>query len=265
MQPTRLHVAHEATVKAPRSARRPTGRWATGEPELDYARQQRDPGKHVTGFVVVVGLHVLLIWALVSGLGRQVVEVLKAPIETKIIEEVKPPPPPPPDNLPPPPKTAPPPPSFVPPPEIDIKPPPAPAPVITTTTVAPPPEPVRIEPAAPAVVAPPAPPAPPPRVAARKPEVANLSQCVPTSDDYPRAARRAEATGTTRIRLTVDAAGKLTNAEISHPSGMSREHRMLDKLALDKLSTCTFRAGIDSAGKPVGGSWEIEYVWKLTE
>ncbi|MBK1612429.1 energy transducer TonB, partial [Rubrivivax gelatinosus] len=32
------------------------------------------------------------------------IEVIKAPIETKIIEEVKPPEPPPPENLPPPPK-----------------------------------------------------------------------------------------------------------------------------------------------------------------
>jgi len=235
---------------------------------LDYAQQQRHPGRHLTGITIVVLLHILLGWALVSGLARKVIDVVKAPIETKIIEEVKPPPPPPPDNLPPPPKTAPPPPSFVPPPEIEVKPPPAPAPVITTTTVAPPPAPVHIEPQPPAVVAaPPAPPAPPPppKVAARDASIVNIEQCSPTGDDYPRAARRTQATGTTKIRITVDATGKLTNAEVSQPSGMSREHHLLDRIALEKLSTCRFRAGNDSSGKPLGRTWEIEYVWKLTE
>jgi protein TonB len=55
-----------------------------------------------------------------NGLAQRLVEVIKSPLETKIIEEVKPPPPPPPENLPPPPKFAPPPPSFVPPPEVQV-------------------------------------------------------------------------------------------------------------------------------------------------
>ena len=78
---------------------------------MDYAEAQRNPTKHPVGLSVVIVLHVLLGWALVSGLARKVVEVVKAPIETKIIEEIKPPPPPPPENLPPPPKNMPPPPS----------------------------------------------------------------------------------------------------------------------------------------------------------
>ena len=73
---------------------------------MDYAQQQRNPGKHLSGFMIVVVLHVVLGWALLNGLARKIVEVVKAPIETKIIDEVKPPPPPPPENLPPPPKTA---------------------------------------------------------------------------------------------------------------------------------------------------------------
>jgi len=113
---------------------------------LDYAEQQRAPGKHAVGIGIVLGLHLLLGWALVNGLAQRMIEVIKAPIETKIIEEVKPPPPPPPENLPPPPKFAPPPPSFVPPPEINVNPPPTPAPTITTTQVAPPPAPVFIAP-----------------------------------------------------------------------------------------------------------------------
>jgi len=226
---------------------------------VDFAEQQRRPGRHVVGFGIVLGLHLLLGWALVTGLAQRMVEVIRAPIETKIIEEVKPPPPPPPENLPPPPKFAPPPPSFVPPPEVQVNPPPMAAPTITTTTVAPPPAPVTIAPAP--VTAPPAPPAPP-RVAA-KPAIANVRACAPTSDDYPAAARRAEATGTTRIRFTVGPDGKMTGAEVVRSAGPTREHKLLDRVALAKLGECKFTAGIDEHGKPVGGSFDVEYVWRL--
>lgn len=225
---------------------------------MDYAQQQRNPGKHLTGFSVVVVLHIILGWALVNGLARKIVEVVKAPIETKIIEEVKPPPPPPPENLPPPPKTAPPPPSFVPPPEVQIANPP-PAPSITVTREVPPP-------AAPVTIAPPpgppTPPAPPPRAAA-KPAIANVQQCAPKGDDYPPAALRAEATGTTKVRFVIDGAGKLIKSEVVRSAGSSREHRLLDRVALEKLSSCNFTPGIDENGKPAGGTFEVDYVWKI--
>lgn len=227
---------------------------------MDFAEQQRRPTKHLVGFGIVVLMHLLLGWALVSGLARKVVEVIKAPIETKIIEEVKPPPPPP-ENLPPPPKLAPPPPSYVPPPEINVAPPPTPAPTITTTQVAPPPAPVNIAPA-PAPAAPPAPPAPPaaPRVgtAAR----IDVSSC--EKPEYTRAALRAEATGTTRIRFTIDATGKVAKAEIEKSSGPTREHRALDAAAVEALGKCPFRPGTDPEGKPIGGAIAtVEYVWKI--
>ena len=227
---------------------------------MDFAEQQRAPGRHAVGIGIVLALHLILGWALLTGLAQRMIEVIKAPIETKIIEEVKPPPPPPPENLPPPPKFAPPPPSFVPPPEVNVNPPPTPAPTITTTTVAPPPAPVTIAPP-PAPAAPPAPPAPP-RVAAR-PAIANVSACAPKPDDYPAAALRAEATGTTKVRFTVGADGKMTAAEVVKSSGPSREHKQMDRVALAKLSECSFRAGADENGKPVGASFEVEYVWKI--
>jgi len=219
---------------------------------------QSNSSKRMIGVGVVLGLHLLLGWALVTGLAQRMVEVLKAPIETKIIEEVKPPPPPPPENLPPPPKFAPPPPSFVPPPEVNVNPPPTPAPAITTTTVAPPPAPVTIAPP-PRPQAPPAPPAP----RAARPAIANVQECAPKSDDYPAAAVRAEATGVTRIKFTVDATGKVSASEVVKPAGNTREHRLLDRVALQKLSECRFKAGSDDQGRPVGGSFEVEYVWKL--
>src|SRR2546421_10094258 len=73
---------------------------------------------------MVIVLHIALGYALVTGLARKVVEVIKQPIETKLIEEIKKPPPDTPP--PPPPKLAAPPPPFIPPPEINIQ-----VPVIT--------------------------------------------------------------------------------------------------------------------------------------
>ncbi|MDR3352225.1 MAG: energy transducer TonB [Zoogloeaceae bacterium] len=123
-----------------------------------YAARQRDPRKHFVGLAAVALFHILLVYALANGLGRKVVEAIKAPLSVSIIEEVKPPPPPPP----PPPKqvvrvqprpTAPPPPAYAPPVETVVEAPPSP---ITTTETPPPPEP----PPAPVVEeAPPAPPA----------------------------------------------------------------------------------------------------------
>jgi len=228
---------------------------------VDFAEQQRNPGRHVVGIGIVLGLHLLLGWALVTGLAQRMVEVIKAPIETKIIEEVKPPPPPPPENLPPPPKFAPPPPSFVPPPEVNVNPPPTPAPTITTTPVAPPPAPpVAITPPAPPE-APPAPP-PPPKMAAR-PAIANVKACAPTGADYPPAAQRAEATGTVKVRFTVGVDGRVTSAEVVKSAGPTREHKLLDRVAMAKLGECKFVPGSDENGRPVGGSFDVEYVWKL--
>src|SRR5580765_8301181 len=103
---------------------------------MDYAQQQRDPTKHAIGIAFVVLMHVLLIWALLAGLGKAIIEVVKKPLSATIIEQIKPPPP----KIIEAPKVAPPPETYVPPPDI-----PAPvvntAPAITATTAAPPVEP----------------------------------------------------------------------------------------------------------------------------
>jgi protein TonB len=113
--------------------------------------------------------------------------------------------------------------------------------------------------AAPAVVA--APP-PPPRVAAR-PAIANAGACAPKAEDYPAAAVRAEATGTTKIRFTIGPDGRVTGNEVVRSAGASREHKMLDRLAQAKLGECQFKPGTDENGRPVGASFDVEYVWKL--
>ena len=131
---------------------------------MDFSKRQADPRRHITGIAVVIAFHAFVVYALVTGLAKKVVEVVRAPIETKVIEEIKKPLPPPEIVIPPPPKLEAPPPPFIPPPEVQVSAPPPPAPTITAVTATPPPAPVVIAPApapAPVVAAAPAPLAPP--------------------------------------------------------------------------------------------------------
>ena len=93
---------------------------------MNFAQQQNDPRRRLIGFGAVLLFHLLVVYALVSGLAKKVVDVVRAPIETKVIEEIKKPPPPPEVVVPPPPKLEAPPPPFIPPPEIQIATPPPP-------------------------------------------------------------------------------------------------------------------------------------------
>jgi protein TonB len=160
---------------------------------------------------VVVLFHVLVVYALVTGLAKRVVEVIRAPIETKVIEEIKRPPPPPEVVLPPPPKLEAPPPPFIPPPEIQIQTPPPPQPTITATTPTPPPAPVVIAPAPPPVVAAaPAPAAPPATVTAGV-VCSNYSQ-VMGDVAYPREAQRQGIEkGEALIEFTLSPTGEMKN------------------------------------------------------
>ena len=116
-----------------------------------------DPNRRTAGWVVVILLHILIGWALVTGTARKGLELIKKPMEAAVIQEViipPPPPPPPPKKIEKPqeiqqPKAPPPP--FVPPPEVT--PPTTTAPVIQS---------VQTPPPTPPVIAPPPPPAPAP-------------------------------------------------------------------------------------------------------
>jgi protein TonB len=176
---------------------------------MDYARQQRNPSRHLIGIGGVVLFHALLIWGLVSGLARKVVEVVKGPIEVKVIEEVKAPPPPP-EVLPPPPKLAAPPPPFIPPPEINIAPPPTPAPAITAVTREAPPAPMA------PVIQPPAPPAPAGPRSARV-ACANYVE-VMSKIVYPREALLDGIEGEVLIEFTVAGDGAIKDVQIKSSS-----------------------------------------------
>lgn len=192
---------------------------------MDFARQQRNPARHLVGIGAVVLLHVLIGWALVSGLARKVVEVVKGPIEVKVIEEVIKKPPPPPEVVPPPPKLAAPPPPFIPPPEVAIAPPPTPAPTISVVTQEAPPAPQAPVIAPPAPVAPPAP--PPPAVRSAQVVCANYRD-VMSSIQYPRDALLDGIEGDVLIEFTVTAGGQIKDPQIRQSS-----HRIFNRVSLN--------------------------------
>jgi protein TonB len=200
---------------------------------MDFAQRQRDPTRHLVGIGAVVLLHVLVIWALVSGLARKVVEVVKGPIEVKVIEEVIKKPPPPPEIVPPPPKMAAPPPPFIPPPEVNIAPPPTPAPTISVVTKEAPPA-----PQAPVIQKVPERPAPAaPAVRSAAVACANYRE-VMSSIVYPREALRAGTEGEVIIEFTVTAKGEITDAKIK-----SSSNRIFNRASMAVVSELSCQSG----------------------
>jgi periplasmic protein TonB len=213
-----------------------------------------------------VGMHVLLGWALVSGLQHKVVDVIKGPVETQIIEELKPPPP----ELPAPPLefAAPPLPSFVPPPEVHVVPPTTPAPTISAITTVPPPAPAITAPVlAAAPVAPPAQaalltvPAPiAPVPTSRTAPSLDFNGC--EKPTYDAATMRAGVTGTVVVGYAMDTHGNISEARIERSAGASREHKILDRLTIAAVTRCRGRPGtVDGKSETLRGS--VEYAWRL--
>jgi protein TonB len=212
---------------------------------MSYA-EPHDSGKRLTGLVVVVILHIVLGYALVQGLARKIIEVVRAPLETKIVEEVKPPPPEKPP--PPPPKLTTPPPPYIPPPEVQVQ-VPVQAPVITAVTAVKPTEPVP-PPAAP--VAAPEKPRAPVKTAA----IVDARNC--EKPPYPAAALRANEQGIVQLNFLIDTDGSVLESNVAKSSGSRR----LDEAARNGLALCKFKPGTTD-GKPEKSWARIEYQWKI--
>jgi protein TonB len=201
--------------------------------------EQQDPSKHAVGFLFVVLLHVGIIYALVTGLGRQAIEVIRGPIQTKIIDELKPPPP---DALPPPlPKLAVPPPPFIPTPEIKIQQTSSQNAITAVTNV----KPVE-QPQVARVVEP-----------VRVPPVIDAARAC-KQPEYPVASKRLEETGAVVLQFLIGVDGSVVESKVETSSGHSR----LDEAAADALSRCKFKAGTVD-GKPEQSWARLRYVWKL--
>jgi protein TonB len=150
---------------------------------MNFAQQQNDPRRRIIGFGAVLLFHLLIVYALVSGLAKKVVDVVRAPIETKVIEEIKKP-------------------------EIQIATPPPPQPTITATTPTPPPAAVVIAPTPPPAA--PAPPAPPAPATASAGVVCSNYATVMGDVAYPRdAQRQGIERGEATIQFTLTASGEV--------------------------------------------------------
>jgi protein TonB len=219
----------------------------TGETGMNFTHDKR-PGKNVTGITIVILLHVLVAYGIVTGLGKRMVTKMAEAVETKIIEEQKPPPPkeiPPP---PPPPEMKAPPPPFIPPVEVSVQQPPQVQTAIAVSSSA---KPASNELAkSQATVAPAN--ANPIRVAA----VADFNTCA--KPEWPKASLRNEETGTVTLSFLIGVDGRVADSKILQSSGF----RDLDKAAVVGISKCKFKPGLND-GKPEQAWMQMQYVWTL--
>ena len=220
---------------------------------LQPVYRPHNPTGRIKGIILVIALHVLIAWAIVSGTARQTLEYIKKPLKAVVIQEViipPPPPPPPPKRIEPPkaiPKLELPPPPFIPPPDI-------PPPVITTAPViqavqAPPPKPFEIKPPPP----PPPPPAPKPAPKPAGPTITSMGVACPTqvAPEMPRRAIRENMSGVVKAQARIKD-GKVI--EVSILSGPRLFHEAVKeameqygctKTAQEVLATQEFEFKID--------------------
>ena len=206
---------------------------------------QRNNSRRTGVLVGIIAFHVLLLYGLVSGLARKVVEVVAAPLQTDLIEEIKPedkPPPPPPPQMERPPVQ-------VPPPDVVID-----IPMETNTT------------AISNVTDRPVP--PPPPVAApveRKPVVVrmkiDLRRSPSTADFYPASARRAEIEGVVTVQVCSGPDGKVSGEPtVANSSG----NAALDEAAVKWARRARFTPGTQD-GNPVTMCLPLPVRFQLTD
>lgn len=206
---------------------------------MSYANQQSSSSR-LAGIGVVVLLHAIVIYALQSGLAQSVVETIRGPIETKIIDEIKPedkepPPPPPKFDQPPPP--------FVPPPEVAID-----LPAESSTTAI---SNVQSKVATPAPVA-----APKPSLPDTPPQSTKKN----SQPEYPPSSRRAGEEGTVILLLYVLENGRVGEAKVDKSSGFER----LDDAAQKEAQRNWRFKPATKDGKPVAAWTKVAVTFRLT-
>ena len=212
---------------------------------MAYADQEMS-GNRIAAFVVVALLHILVGYALVTGLAYEAVQQVVKKVTTVDIkkEEPKEEPPPPPKQ------DAAPPPIVAPPPKINVNVTPPPV----QTVVTPPP-------AAPVVpiIAPPAP-VPAPRVQPKQPTPKGNPANWATTNDYPTRALREEREGTTGFRVTVGADGRVTSCSITSSSGSPD----LDEATCSNVTRrARFNPATDGEGNPTTGQYSSRVRWVI--
>jgi periplasmic protein TonB len=182
----------------------------------------------VTGLALVIGIHVVIISALIVGLSNDQLRKEVMDISASVVAKKAAPkdlPPPPPAMVRPPPSVA------APPPQIVIA---APPPVV----------------AAPVVAAPPPPPPPT--------ELKSIEK-THTLPPYPALSQRMGEQGTTLLKVAIDNTGKVTDCTVVTSSGSTR----LDAAAVEYVKANWRWQPPTQAGKPVSATTEVSVKWDL--
>jgi periplasmic protein TonB len=215
---------------------------------MAYADQQMS-GNRITALIIVAVIHVVLGYALVTGLAfsaaKKVIEkVTTIDIEEEVKKEEPPPPPPKKLDVPPPVTKI-----VVPPTKIDIAPPTAPS-MPTTPVPLPPPPPLPLPPAAP----------PPPSFTPKSATPKGNPGSWATTNDYPSRALREERAGVTGFRVTVGPDGRASNCTITSSSGSPD----LDEATCANVTRrARFNPAMDGEGKPTTGSYSGRIRWVI--
>jgi protein TonB len=218
---------------------------------MSYLQEEGISKRTWYSIIAVAVLHVLLGYALISGLAIKAVKVITGPLETVNIEEQAPPPeetPPPPPKL----EDIPP---YVPPPDVVIETSAPPPPVISTQSTIATPEPPR--------VAPPAPPAPPPAPLGptqRATPKGRLGASIST-EDYPEASTRAGEEGTTAVTYVIGTDGRVQSGScrVTQSSGFDRLDRRTCELIERRFR---FNPALEN-GTPVAETRSQRVRWQI--
>ena len=216
---------------------------------MAYADQSMS-GNRVIALIIVALLHIVLGYALVTGLAYEAAKkMIQRVTAVDIKEEVK-------KEVPPPKKLdlPPPPPVVAPPPKINVSSTPPP---ITTVSEPPPPAP----PPPPILVPPPAAPPPPSQARGAKPK--NQGRwAARIQENYPASALRAERQGRVGVRVTIGPDGRVSGCTVTSSSGASD----LDSAACAGMQRyATYEPALDDAGNPTSGGASTSIVYRLTE
>ena len=182
----------------------------------------------VTSLGLVIGIHVVIISALIVGLSNDQLRKEVMDISASVVAKKAAPkdlPPPPPSMVRPPPSVA------APPPQIVIA---APPPVV----------------AAPVVAAPPPPPPPT--------ELKSIEK-THSLPPYPALSQRMGEQGTTLLKVAIDTTGKVTECTVVTSSGSTR----LDAAAVEYVKANWRWQPPTQAGKPVAATTEVSVKWDL--
>src|ERR1700761_5602236 len=199
---------------------------------------QTSNSSKLTGFIIVVLIHVAAITALVTALASgqimKQIQDIKASVEQEKIPPKAPPPPPP-----------------------DLAKPPPPVAIVPEFQVA-------SEPPPPSVTTQPKPPPPPPAkttAVAAAPTELKAIQRTHTLPPYPTISQRLGEQGTSQLQVAINTEGSVTDCKIVKSSGSER----LDNAACEYVKGHWKWKPPTQEGKPVTANTDVSVVWNLKD